>query len=119
MIKNSEDEQFWRALIRQHIEQLDEQLSSARESAGTVELDQSRVGRLSRMDALQTQAMHQETLRRNSRQLAELRRAEQRIDADLFGCCDECGDAIARGRLELNPAITFCINCAEKAEKSS
>ena len=118
MIENSEDEQFWRALIRQHIDQLDKQDSSARKSAGTVELDQSRVGRLSRMDALQTQAMHQETLRRNSRQLVELRKAEQRIDADLFGYCDECDEPIARGRLELNPAVTLCINCAERAEKS-
>ena len=117
MIKDSDDEQFWRALIRQHIDRLDVQDLSVRESAGTVELDQSRVGRLSRMDALQTQAMHQETLRRNSRQMEELRKAEQRIDAEQFGHCDECGEVIARGRLELNPAVTLCIDCAEKAEK--
>ena len=117
MIHNTEDEQFWRALIRDHMNRLDVQDSSVRDSAGIVELDQSRVGRLSRMDALQTQAMQQETLRRNSRQLVELRKAEQRIDADMFGYCDACGEPIARARLELNPAVTLCIACAEKAEQ--
>lgn len=111
-----EDKRNWRKLIKQHLEELDGQDSSARERAGTVELDQSRVGRLSRMDALQTQAMQQEILRRNSRQLVELRKAEKRLDSDSFGYCDVCGEQIARGRLELNPAVTLCIGCAEKAE---
>jgi len=110
------DDVYWRNLIRQHIEKLDVQDASARQSAATVELDQSRVGRLSRMDAMQTQAMQQETLRRNSRQLVELRKAEKRLDADSFGYCDACGEQIARGRLELNPAVVLCIDCAEKAE---
>ena len=114
--EDNNDHRFWRKLIRQHIEALDVQDSSARESAGTVELDQSRIGRLSRMDALQTQAMQQETLRRNSRQLLELRKAEKRLETEFFGYCDECGEQIARGRLELNPAVTLCIGCAEKAE---
>ncbi len=116
MSDTGDEDRFWRQLINQHIEALAGQDSSARESAGTVELDQSRVGRLSRMDALQTQAMQQEVLRRNSRQLLELRKAEKRLDADTFGYCDECGENIARGRLELNPAVTLCIGCAEKAE---
>ncbi|MGB1088279.1 MAG: TraR/DksA family transcriptional regulator, partial [Alphaproteobacteria bacterium] len=38
--------------------------SISRDAARTVELDQSKVGRLSRMDALQGQAMAQETERR-------------------------------------------------------
>lgn len=116
MSDTGDEDRFWRQLINQHIVALAGQDSSARESAGTVELDQSRVGRLSRMDALQTQAMQQEVLRRNSRQLLELRKAEKRLDADTFGYCDECGENIARGRLELNPAVTLCIGCAEKAE---
>lgn len=116
--ESSDSDGYWRNLIRQHIRQLEDQDASARQSAGTVELDQSRVGRLSRMDALQTQAMQKETLRRNSRQLLELRSAEKRLDADSFGDCDECGEQIARGRLEHNPAATLCIACAEKAENN-
>jgi len=116
--KSVDDKSFWRKLIRQQIDELNLQDSSARESAGTVELDQSRVGRLSRMDAMQTQAMQQEALRCNSRQLVELRKAEQRLESDSFGLCEECGDEIARGRLELNPAVIFCIRCAEKAESN-
>jgi hypothetical protein len=54
---------FRRALIflREEIEQLN---TDSKDAAGTVALDQSKVGRLSRMDALQAQQMAQETARR-------------------------------------------------------
>lgn len=87
------------------------------EAASTVELDQSRVGRLSRMDALQAQSMSQESLRRNMQQLLDIDRAFKRIDNDEFGDCFECGEEIAPQRLELNPTATLCIGCATKKER--
>lgn len=62
---------FRRALIslREEIEQLNH---ASREAAGTVVLDQSKVGRLSRMDALQTQQMAQETARRRQVHLQKI-----------------------------------------------
>ena len=86
------------------------------EAASTVELDQSRVGRLSRMDALQAQSMSQESQRRNSLELIAIARALQRIDRDEFGDCMECGEPIAPKRLELNPTSTLCIACATSRE---
>lgn len=77
-----------------------------------VELDQTSVGRLSRMDALQQQAMAaaQDT-RRQGRGRA-IRAALARLDDGTFGWCDECGDFIGWKRLDLDPTLMRCIGCA-------
>ena len=87
-----------------------EQTASA--AAAVVELDQSRVGRLSRMDALQEQAMSQERERRCKKQLLKIEAALKRVEHDEYGYCEECGDEIAFRRLEFDPATSLCFNCA-------
>ena len=77
-----------------------------------VELDQQAVGRLSRMDALQVQAMAMETSRRRATQLRRITAALARMDEGEFGYCLECGDEIAARRIELDPAAPLCIGCA-------
>jgi len=79
-----------------------------------VELDQSRVGRLSRMDALQGQAMAKETERRRGLELQRIASALARIEDEDFGYCVTCGEEIPLKRLELDPAITTCVTCAGK-----
>ncbi|MFC1664250.1 TraR/DksA family transcriptional regulator [Pseudomonadota bacterium] len=86
-------------------------------AARTVELDQTRVGRLSRMDALQGQAMSQEANRRRQAQLKNIDAAIIRIEQGEYGYCLDCGDEIAAKRLEFDPATPLCINCASNAEK--
>ena len=81
-----------------------------------VELDQARVGRLSRMDAMQAQAMSVETGRRRRQDLMAIGSALERIDAGDYGDCFECGEIIKPGRLEANPAATLCIGCAQALE---
>ncbi len=77
-----------------------------------VELDQQAVGRLSRMDALQVQAMALETSRRRGVELRRIAAALARIDEGEYGYCLVCGDEIAARRLELDPAAPLCIGCA-------
>ena len=77
-----------------------------------VELDQQAVGRLSRMDALQVQAMALETSRRRGLELRRIATALARIDEGEYGYCLECGEEIAVRRLELAPAAPLCIACA-------
>ncbi len=85
------------------------------EAAQPVELDQARVGRLSRMDALQGQAMSQEARRRREQELMRISKALKRLELGEFGECLTCGEEIAVGRLEVDPAATLCIRCAESA----
>ena len=77
-----------------------------------VELDQTRVGRLSRMDALQGQAMAQETARRRDNEVTRIDAALKRVDDDEYGYCLACGEKIAVKRLELDPMAAVCVTCA-------
>ena len=81
-------------------------------AAQTVELDQSRVGRLSRMDALQAQAMSQASNRRRAEKLRGVELALRRIELGRYGECQSCGELINPKRLEFDPAARLCIACA-------
>ena len=87
------------------------------EAAQTVELDQSRVGRLSRMDALQGQAMAKKSQQRRSIQIQRIDTALQRMDKANFGLCVRCEETINPKRLEFDPTALLCIDCANKGEK--
>ena len=89
---------------------------TGREASATVELDQSRVGRLSRMDALQSQAMSQATRERRTVALRRIDAALRRIDTGDYGYCLSCDEPIGAGRLGFDPAATQCLRCASQAE---
>ena len=86
------------------------------EERDVVVLDQTSVGRLSRMDALQNQAMQVETERRREVELARIDAALQRLDEDEYGYCVSCGEEIQAKRLDMDPATPVCIDCAHKAD---
>ena len=88
-----------------------------RDAKRPLELDQSRVGRLSRMDALQVQAMSVESFRRKKLQRQRVEAALTRIAKDEFGLCLECGEEINPKRLEFDPTLLLCIDCAEAREQ--
>ncbi len=77
-----------------------------------VELDQQAVGRLSRMDAMQAQAMAQATERARRRDLVRIEMAERRLSAGDYGYCADCGEEIADGRLSIDPMAETCVRCA-------
>lgn len=75
-------------------------------------LDQQSVGRLSRMDAMQQQAMAAAQDTRRHGRIRALEAAIVRIEKDDFGWCDACGDYIGDRRLELDPTTMRCRDCA-------
>jgi DnaK suppressor protein len=86
----------------------------------TVELDQSRVGRLSRAAAMQDHQMSLELARRRDAMLEAIARTLVRIDEDPdYGLCDDCGEVIAPARLALDPTQLCCVHCAGKREQGS
>lgn len=102
--------------FKQHLlqdrQKLQELIALAEDSKAAVELDQSMVGRLSRMDALQKQAMSQEVDRRRQRELIRIEAALLRIEEGEFGYCITCGEDIERERLKNNPSLPQCHKCA-------
>jgi len=104
-----------RAVLNARRDELLRLVDSSAEARRTVELDQSRVGRLSRMDALQSQAMSVETDRRRKLELQQIEAALGRIADGDYGTCAGCGEAIGPKRLALNPTAPICIECAQTA----
>lgn len=82
-----------------------------------VELDQATQGRLSRMDALQGQAMAQEVARRREAEVKRIEAALKRIEDGGYGYCVSCDEEIQPKRLEFDPSVPNCINCARGAEE--
>lgn len=116
MFKKSEIELF-RNMLLTNREILTTAIEGETESSKTVELDQSTMGRLSRMDALQGQAMTQETKSRHEEGLRNISSALSRIESGDYGYCLKCGELISTARLEVDPAVSLCISCASLAEK--
>ncbi|MCP4384695.1 MAG: TraR/DksA family transcriptional regulator [Hyphomicrobiales bacterium] len=84
------------------------------ESRQPVTLDQQSVGRLSRMDAMQGQAMAQAAEQRRATEIARIDAAERRLDDGTHGECLRCGEEIEPKRLEIDPAATLCVDCARE-----
>ena len=58
-------------------------------------------------------------LAQSARGMAELQAVEaalRRIDDESYGECIDCGETIARARLEANPAAARCIACQQRVE---
>lgn len=105
-LKNAEER-----LIKRKAELTAIMIASA-ENDKPVELDQSRVGRLSRMDALQGQALAQETVRRRKNELSRIETALQRVTSGEYGYCVNCDEEIPDKRLAVDPSTPLCIDCA-------
>jgi DnaK suppressor protein len=104
---------FREKLLARREELLAEDRMSAADRA-PVTLEQDSVGRLSRIDAMQVQAMALAQARRRASERSAIDTALRRIDEDEFGYCLRCGEDIAPARLEHNPAVTTCIECAKE-----
>lgn len=106
------DDDIRRMLIKKRDEVM-ALLSQTAEDTAPVALDQTQQGRLSRMDAMQRQAMAAETQRRRQRNVHLIEAALRRLDEGEYGFCVTCGDAIEADRLVLDPATPFCITHAK------
>lgn len=111
------DLEYFRRKLMTLRDELEALQSTVDEAAQTVELDQARVGRLSRMDALQAQSMSIEVKRRQELQLRGVAAALHRIENGDYGLCPECDASIHPERLNFDPTTTLCIACAEAKER--
>ena len=86
---------------------------AAKDNRKPVALDQQSIGRLSRMDSLQVQAMDQAQEQARRRQRIRLKAALERLDTGDYGYCVTCDEPIGEKRLKLDPAAPLCIHCAQ------
>jgi DnaK suppressor protein len=99
--------------LRARLDELSRLSAMTSESRKTVELDQQAVGRLSRMDAMQGQAMALATEERRESERVRIEAALRRIETGDFGYCVKCGEKIEPKRLKHDPSQPLCLNCAK------
>jgi DnaK suppressor protein len=110
MFRMTEDQA--REALNARLKELDRLDAMSAEGRAPVTLQQDAVGRLSRMDAMQQQAMAQAEERRRGAERARIRAAIGRIDEGEWGYCVTCGEEIAEGRLRNDPSLATCVGCA-------
>ena len=101
-----------RKLMIDELAELKALRESSSEARETVALDQQSVGRLSRMDAMQGQAMAKASEQRRRARVSMIKAALQRLDDGEYGECEECGEPIPAGRIAIDPTVTACVACA-------
>ena len=109
---NATDEEAVRVALLGMRKELRDMMENGGENTAPVELDQTQQGRLSRMDAMQQQAMAGETQRRRHVRLVQIDAALARLDHGEYGYCVTCGEEINADRLALDPAIALCLRHA-------
>lgn len=97
--------------MKQELQKLNDLSSEQRQ---TVKLDQQSVGRLSRMDALQQQAMANAVGERRQNDLIRIEKALTRLEEGDYGYCENCDEEILPKRLEIDPLASRCTRCAAK-----
>ncbi|MEO1919140.1 MAG: TraR/DksA family transcriptional regulator [Paracoccaceae bacterium] len=116
---NSPENQFYRLLLESRLSDLESQDETNAESRDTVVLDQTSVGRLSRMDAMQQQAMAKATRQNRTAEIQAIKNGLIRLDEGEYGYCEDCGEDIPAKRLELTPTAVRCVGCANKTARGS
>ena len=101
-----------RRTLEEELQALSDTSAAAADERRPVELDQQSVGRLSRMDALQVQAMAQALEGRRQARSQRVRAALKRLDEDEFGICGECGEDIPADRIATDITVARCITCS-------
>lgn len=99
-------------------ESLRDLLELSANRAETVKLDQTLVGRVSRIDAIQQQQMAKANRQQYEVQLRQVHQALKRIEEDDYGYCRSCDEPIGYGRLKIRPETPLCIQCQSKSESS-
>jgi DnaK suppressor protein len=99
------------ALLARQADLIDQSRATESDRA-PVELDQTRMGRLSRVDAMQGQEMAKAQDARRGQEYQRITAALARLDDDSYGICLRCSDEIAERRLRADPANPLCIACA-------
>ena len=97
--------------LHRQLERLKKSMKITDEALRTVELDQTAVGRLSRIDSLQNQALSAGLREREAARLGQIVTALQRMSTGVYGACTLCGADIPFERLFVFPEASDCASC--------
>jgi len=117
-VRDDIDVKYFMKRLEERLEVINAGQERQKKETAPVELDQARVGRLSRMDAMQQQAMSQAVARLTDLERQRILSALGRIESGDYGYCVLCDEEIAEGRLRFDPSVLTCISCAKEADEA-
>ena len=98
--------------LERQLTKLLKSMSVTDEALKHVALDQTAVGRISRIDSLQNQGIAQGLREREMVRLAQIQNALERLTEGTYGSCTACGGDIAFERLFVFPESAVCVACS-------
>jgi DnaK suppressor protein len=101
-----------RAELERQLRKLQRSMRTTTRAMKPVELDQTSVGRLSRIDSLQTQGLTAGLQAREQAKLGQILEALKRMEREAYGTCVVCGEPVAFERLMVFPEAPNCAACA-------
>ncbi len=104
---------YFRSRLKQMEEELVKSLDQSNYTTDPISPDSS-LGRLTRLEAMQSQQMSFEARRRQNKRLKSIRKALELIESGKYGVCIKCDKKIPEGRLESMPEARICVDCAPR-----
>jgi DnaK suppressor protein len=105
------ERQELKTAIDRKIKTTEEAIAEYKEMTKPVSPDVA-IGRISRMDAINSKSVMEAALRTAEEKLKGLLAAAEKIDDADFGICTKCKGAIPVGRLKIMPGSTKCVRCS-------
>ena len=99
--------------IQKMIADLKEDVDAYRALTQPIAPDDS-IGRLTRMEAINSKSINEAALRRARNKLSRLEQTLRKVDDPDFGLCRACEESIPFPRLMAMPESHLCVACAEK-----
>ena len=103
----------YRSKVQARITEVETEIEDLAGDTAVIEPDVA-IGRLSRLDSMQSQQMALAAKRRLEDERTRLHEALRRIDTGAFGRCLLCGQDIALERLDTQPDAVTCVPCARR-----
>jgi DnaK suppressor protein len=100
-----------RSELERELARIRRTMVSTEEAAKPVVLEQTCVGRLTRMDAMANQQIAKSVLEREQSLELRIEEALERIANGTYGSCQSCGTALPYGRLLVMPEARTCAAC--------
>lgn len=112
---NDKERSMLKQILTSEVENTRYDISRLEELTQPVAPDNA-IGRLSRMEALNSKSVNEAALDSAIARLGRLEQALAKVDSNEFGNCQKCSGAIPVKRLMVVPESTHCISC-EKSRR--
>lgn len=99
------------AELHRVLDKLERSMRTTEEALRPVKLDQTAVGRLSRIDSLQNQGLTRNLQEREEAKLGQVVSALRRMEEGTYGLCVQCSAEIPFERLLVFPEAPTCSRC--------